>query len=217
MFSRIFLGLMVSVGLVTMNGCTSLNVSQTGKTKPSVSAPKNTKEGYWNQRQQLLGRDSTWNLNSKVALRYRAEHFTFRLNWAQKNAQQYVMLINNPVTGGMVARLSRDKSGVSLLSDDGKTYRDIDEERLLKRQSGIELPLKGMQYWARGLTSPIYKTDKVVLDSLGRPQSIYQAGWKIDYYRYASNKFNAMPGKVIITRSKDSVYLKMIVKRWEGI
>ena len=217
MFSRIFLGLMVSVGLVTMNGCTSLNISQIGKTKPSVSASKNTKEGYWNQRQQLLGRDSTWNLNSKVALRYRAEHFTFRLNWAQKNAQQYVMLINNPVTGGMVARLSRDKSGVSLLSDDGKTYRDIDEERLLKRQSGIELPLKGMQYWARGLTSPIYKTDKVVLDSLGRPQSIYQAGWKIDYYRYASNKFNAMPGKVIITRSKDSVYLKMIVKRWEGI
>jgi len=217
MFSRIFLGLMISVGLATMNGCTGLNVNQTGKSKPSVSVSKNTKEGYWKQRQQLLGRDSTWNLNSKVALRYRAEHFTFGLNWAQKNAQQYVMLINNPVTGGVVAKLSRDRAGVSLLSDDGKTYRDTDEERLLKRQSGIELPLKGMQYWVRGLASPLYKTDKVVLDALGRPQLIYQAGWKIDYSRYKSNKFNAMPGKVIITRSKDSVYLKMIAKRWQGI
>ncbi|MCF6190944.1 MAG: lipoprotein insertase outer membrane protein LolB [Cocleimonas sp.] len=217
MISRIFLGLAVGVSLMTLNGCSTIGVNQTGKTKPSVSVPKNTKEGYWKQRQQLLGRDSTWNLNSKVALRYRAEHFTFGLNWAQKNAQQYVMLINNPVTGGVVAKLSRDKAGVSLLSDDGKTYRDTDEERLLKRQSGIELPLKGMQYWARGLTSPLYKTDKVVLDASGRPQSIYQAGWKIDYSRYASNKFNAMPGKVIITRSKDSVYLKMIAKRWQGI
>ncbi len=217
MFSRIFLGLVISAGLATMNGCTTINTNQSGVTKPPVVTPKNTKEGYWQQRQQLLGKDSTWNLNSKVALRYRAEHFTFGLNWAQKNAQQYVMLINNPVTGGVVAKLSRDKAGVSLLSDDGKTYRDTDEERLLKRQSGIELPLKGMQYWARGLTSPVYKTDKVVLDALGRPQSIYQAGWKIDYSRYASNKFNAMPGKVIITRSKDSVYLKMIAKRWQGI
>jgi len=217
MFSRIFLGLMISVGLATMNGCTTINTNQSGASKPPVVLPKNTKEGYWKQRQQLLGRDSTWNLNSKVALRYRAEHFTFGLNWAQKNAQQYVMLINNPVTGGVVAKLSRDRAGVSLLSDDGKTYRDTDEERLLKRQSGIELPLKGMQHWARGLTSPVYKTDKVVLDSFGRPQSIYQAGWKIDYSRYVSNKFNAMPRKVIITRSKDSVYLKMIAKRWQGI
>ena len=217
MISRIFLGLVLSVSLVTLGGCTRMNVNQTVKPKPPVSVPKNTKEGYWKQRQQLLARDSTWNLKSKVALRYRAEHFTFGLNWAQKNAQQYVMLINNPVTGGVVAKLSRDKAGVSLLSDDGKTYRDTDEERLLKRQSGIELPLKGMQYWARGLTSPVYKTDKVVLDSLGRPQSIYQAGWKIDYSRYRSNRFNAMPGKVIITRNKDSVYLKMIAKRWQDI
>jgi len=217
MISRMFLGLVLSAGLAGLGGCSNINVNQTGKVKPSVSVPKNTKEGYWKQRQQLLARDSTWNLNSKVALRYRAEHFTFGLNWAQKNAQQYVMLINNPVTGGMVAKLSRDRAGVSLLSDDGKTYRDTDEERLLKRQSGIELPLKGMQYWARGLTSPKYKTDKVVLDGLGRPQSIYQAGWKIDYSRYLSNKFNAMPGKVIITRAKDSVYLKMIAKRWQGI
>lgn len=214
MISRKYLGLALGVSLLILGGCSQLKVNSN---EPSTPVANSSKELLWEQRQQLLEKDSTWNLKSKIALRYRAEHFTFGLKWVQKNAQHYVMLINNPVTGGVVAKLSRDRAGVSLLSDDGKTYRDTDEERLLKRQSGIELPLKGMQYWARGLASPVYKTDKVVLDMKGRPQSISQAGWKIEYSRYASNKINAMPGKVIITRAKDSVYLKMIAKQWQGI
>ncbi len=215
MTSRILSISLISLSLFVLNGCTRLPVNNQPTKKPVVSA--DSKDALWKQRQRLLINDSNWNLRSKVALRFRDESVSFGLNWAQRAVQHYVMQISNPLTGGLVAKLSRDKTGVTLLSDNGKTFRDTDEERLLQRQAGIGLPLKGMQYWVRGLASPQYKTEKLLLDSLGRPKSLSQAGWKIDYQRYLSNKSNAMPTKVVITRAKDNVYLKMIAKQWQGI
>ncbi len=216
MISRVLLVASFVVGLFFLNGCSQIPVKPSVAVNP-VTPPPVSKENLWEQRQQLLVNDVNWSLNSKVALRFRQDNWNFGLNWAQRAAQDYEMQITNPLTGGLVAKLSRNKFGVSLLSDDGKTYRDSDEERLLQRQAGIGLPLKGMQYWIRGLASPIYKTEKLVLDNYGRPLSIQQAGWKIDYSRYLSNKSNAMPRKVIITRAKDNVYVKMIAKQWQGI
>lgn len=206
--------LVLSVLLVSV-GCSQLPVKTVVDKKAVIKAPT-TKQSAWKQRQQYLARKAAWNLTSKIALRYRADHWTFGLNWAQKAVKQYSMQINNPLTGAVVAKLTRNNAGVSLLSDDGKTYRDNDEERLLTSQSGVTLPLKGMQHWVRGLSSPIYKLDQLVLDSQGRPQSLMQAGWKIEYSKYLTPSYNAMPGKVVITRTKDSVYLKMIAKKWQG-
>ena len=215
MASKVLLTISFAMGLSILNGCAQLPVKSTVISKPATSAA--SKEILWKQRQRLLVNDVNWNLRSKVALRFREENASFGLNWSQKAAQQYVMQITNPITGGLVARLSRDKSGVSLLSDNGRIYRDTDEERLLQRQAGIHLPIKGMQYWVRGLASPQYRTEGLVLDAYGRPKTLQQAGWKIDYSRYLSNKSNAMPRKVVITRTKDNVYLKMIAKQWQGI
>ena len=211
--STLWRTLLVLFCFVFLNACSQIRpVKKPVRAKPAVSV--SSKQGLWKKRQQVLNRKAAWNLNSKIALRYRADHWTFGLNWMQRALKQYVMQINNPVTGAVVAKLTRTNNNVSLLSDDGRTYRDSDEERLLLRQSGVKLPLKGMQHWVRGLTSPIYKVDKLVLDAKGRPLAIYQAGWKIAYSRYLSNNYNAMPRKVVITRNKDNVYLKMIAKQW---
>ncbi len=215
MTSKLLLVISFVIGLSILSGCSQLPVEVPSVTKSATTVA--SKETLWKQRQRLLVNDVNWNLKSKVALRFREENASFGLNWAYKAVQHYVMQITNPITGGLVAKLSRDSSGVSLLSDNGKTYRDSDEERLLQRQVGVALPLKGMQYWVRGLASPQYKTTKLVLDALGRPQLLQQVGWKIEYSRYLSNKSNAMPGKVVITRAKDNVYLKMIAKQWQGI
>ena len=214
MTKNTLLGIYFFVALSLLSACTQIPTKPSVPAGPATSA--NTKENLWKQRQRLLVNDVSWNLKSKIALRFREENTSFGLNWAQKAVQHYIMQITNPITGGLVAELSRDKSGVLLLTNDGKTSRDTDEERLLKRQTGISLPLKGLQYWVRGLASPQYKTNKLVLDNFGRPISLQQAGWKISYSRYLSNKSNAMPRKVVITRDEDNVYLKMIAKQWQG-
>ncbi len=206
---------LVFLSLFMLSSCSTISVRQAGVKKPVVSS--SSKQNQWKKRQLLVAKKAAWNLNSKVALRYRADHWNFGLSWLQQSANQYVMQIKNPVTGALLAKLSRKNNAVSLLSNDGRVYKDTDEERLLKRQTGVKLPLKGMQYWMRGLTSPLYKVDKLVLDSRGRPQVLHQAGWKINYSNYVNNSFDAMPRKVVIMRDKDNVYMKVIVKKWQGI
>ncbi len=202
--------------LVLMTGCTQLPVETTSAIS-AVKKPITSKQAGWNKRQQLLSRKNKWNLNSKVAVTFQDEHWPFGLDWVQQGQHNYVMNMKNPLTGALVAKLTRDRSGVSLLTNDGRTHRSNDEEQLLKRQSGISLPVKGMKHWVRGISSPLYKVDKLLLDNLGRPQTLYQAGWKISYSKYPTNSYDALPRKIFITRAKDDLKVKMIVKRWQGI
>ena len=214
MVFRLLSVLIASVSLF-MSACSQIDIA-----KPSTGTPAATvssKETNWKKRQNYLASKPSWNLLSKISLRFKDENLIFGLNWVQRPINNYVMQISNPLTGALVAKLSRDARGVSLLADNGRTYRDTDEERLLQNQSGVKLPVKGMQYWVRGITSPQYKVDKLVLDNAGRPQNIYQAGWKITYSSYLNNNFNAAPRKIVLTRSEDDVYLKVIAKRWQGI
>jgi outer membrane lipoprotein LolB len=214
MNKQLLILLSVISSLFLLSAC-SQNRTVTPTNKPIVQTA--SKNSAWKMRQQQLAKKPNWALISKIALRYREDHWNFGLNWNQRNLNNYQMQIKNPLTGAIIAKLDKTPQQVSLLSGDGKTYRDTDEERLLQRQSGVKLPLKGMQYWVRGLSSPQYKVDKLTLDNLGRPQAIYQAGWKISYSRYLNNRFDAMPRKVVITRDKDNVYLKMIAKQWKGL
>ena len=204
---------LIFLSLFILSSCSTIQMKQSGVKKPVVSS----KQNQWKKRQVLVAKKSAWNLNSKVALRYRADHWNFGLKWLQQSANQYVMQIKNPVTGALLAKLTRRNNAVSLLADNGRIYKDTDEERLLQRQAGVKLPLKGMQHWMRGLSSPLYKVDKLVLDTRGRPQVLHQAGWKINYSNYVNNNFDAMPRKVVITRDKDNVYMKVIAKKWQGI
>jgi len=208
--SILYFGLFSSLFL--LQGCTQLVQRPV---EPGVQTPKAT--SAWNQRKLILARNNNWNLNSKIALSYREEHWQFGLDWAQKTARQYAMQIKNPLTGALVAKLLQNAQGATLLANDGKSYRSKDAERLLQSQANVNLPLNGMQYWVRGITAPQYKVDKLVLDNQGRPKFIQQAGWLIQYPGFKKNGYNALPGKILFKRAKDDVSVKLIAKQWQGI
>lgn len=212
--SWIKLHVLLIAGMILLGGC-----SQYGTQPPQIKSvvSPTVKQSAWKQRQAYMARRQNWSLNSKISLRYGDENYIFGLSWAQQPANRYTMQITNPLTGALVAKLSRQSGGVTLLSDNGKTYHDTDEERLLLNQSGVRIPVKGMQYWVRGIASPQYKVDQLILDNLGRPQTLYQAGWKVSYSNYLNNSTQAMPRKVVLTRSKDKLYIKLIAKRWQGV
>ena len=195
-----------------MTGCAQLS-----RQAVATSVPVNKNISAWEQRKAKFLRDSNWTLVSKIGLSYRDEYWQFGLNWAQKTAQQYAMQIKNPLTGAIVARLTQNRQGVTLLADDGKTYHSKDAERLLESQSGVYMPVKGMPYWVRGITSPQYKVDKLALDRQGRPTLIQQAGWLIQYPSYQGVNATALPRKITFKRARDNLSLKLVAKQWRGI
>ncbi len=195
-----------------MTGCTQIVKPPV---KSTVSVVKKNQSG-WEQRKANLGRKMNWNLVSKIGLSYREEYWQFGLDWAQRAAQQYAMQIKNPLTGAIVAKLNQTPQGATLLADDGKTYRSKNAEQLLQSQTGVKMPINGMPYWVRGISSPHYKLDKLVLDNQGRPKLIQQAGWLIKYPGYQGSGIMALPRKISFKRAKDNVSVKLVAKRWQG-
>ena len=204
----------VLITVLFVSGCSGINTQQPTSV---VTPPKpiNSKQQSWQQRQAVLANKVNWGLNSKASLRVKDENFIFRFNWNQLNANNYVIDINNPITGGLISRLSRTNSTISLLAENGRTFQDTDEERLLQSQSGLKIPVKGLKYWVRGLTSPQYKVDQLLLDNSGRPNTIQQAGWKVVYTGYVDNSSNALPRKINLSRGAEEIFIRVVAKNWK--
>ncbi len=211
------IGVMLFFSLFLLGGCTS----QQSSVKPMVTEkPKSTvtvsgKEVLWKKRQQQFSKMASWTMNGKVAMRYKVDNWSFGVDWLQKGSNHSVINIKNPFTGATVALLTQKNNKVTLQASDGKTYQDTNAERLLKKQAGIELPLEGLIYWARGISAPQYSKATVVLDAMGRPKKITQANWVIKYKSYKGNAYNSLPRKIILTRKKDAVYVNMVAKKWQ--
>ena len=212
--SRLLLTLFVFVSFFLIGGCSQIPQGQQ-MSRDVKQVTQAQREIAWKRRQAFLAQHPNWVLESRVALRFQEENITFKLQWDQQANDQYKIQIKNPITGAVVAKLNRSKGVVTLLDDNGRTFQDTDEERLLFTRSGYKLPLKGLTYWVRGLLSPDDKLEALVLDNSGRPKTIAQAGWLVTYSSYDNNETTALPRKIVITRDKDNVYLKMIAKKWQ--
>lgn len=180
------------------------------KPKPTPSAQQTP----WQRRQSAMGRMQSWRMGGRAALRFKGDAWTFGLNWLQRNRQQYSLQIRNPITGTVVGILDQSPGRATLRSR-GKTSTGTDAERLLQQQLRVKMPVNGMPYWIRGVMAPQYPVGKVVLDAKGRPKQIVQAGWVIDYFNYRGLSFDALPGKVNISRAQERVNVRILAKQWQ--
>lgn len=193
---------------VFMAGCS--NVTQ----KPSVGKPAN-KQAAWEQRQVKFNQAKQWRLQGKVAINHQTQNWPFSISWLQNQGENYEINIKHPLTGNVLAYLKGDAQSVMLRGQDGKEYRDSNAENLLKSQLGVGLPLQGMRYWVRGVSAPNYDTATVTLDDYGRPITLVQAGWSIQYPVYQEQGQQALPKKVILTHKANNTRIKVIAKNWK--
>lgn len=197
---------------VTFGGCATQTKS------PSQGVDASTKpvnaQSAWQQRQTNFARMSSWRLQGKVGMQFQEQSASFNLSWLQTGKDQYEMNIKNPLTGSIMAYLKGDRSEVTLQTN-GKTYKDASAERLLQGQLGVSLPLDGMKYWVRGIPSPDSPVQQVKLDSQGRPESLQQSGWLIEYTGWQGNDWKALPEKINLSRVPDNTKVKVIAKDWQ--
>jgi outer membrane lipoprotein LolB len=149
-----------------------------------------------------------------VGIQFQEQSASFNISWLQNGNGQYEMNIKNPLTGSILAYLKGDRSEVTLQAN-GKTYKDANAERLLQGQLGVSLPLDGMKYWVRGVPSPDSPVQQVKLDALGRPETLQQSGWVVEYTGWKGNDWKALPEKVNLSRAPDNTKVKVIAKDWQ--
>ncbi len=202
--------LLIPLIVILLSGCSTLN-----QTSDAVSGAP-SKSINWKLRQSKLASLSHWGLDARASVTYRDENWPFGLEWRQQSANKYTMRIKHPLTKSELATIVNVGNSVSLsVNNTGKVYRDSSAERLIEKQLRLKLPVKGMRYWVLGVASPDHPVSSVQLDARGRPIVLKQAGWNIQYAQYNSQKVDALPTSIIVSRtSPQPVRVKMRVRQW---
>lgn len=202
------IAVLVFITVIGVVGCS--NPPQQG-----ASIDDAAKQKLWQQRMQALSSVKSWRLSGRASVAYRNENYPFGLDWQQQNVNSHQLLIRHPVTQKQLAKLVTLNQSVTLTTDTGKVLRDTSAERLIEQQMRVKMPVDGMQTWVRGIAAPQYPLTRLALDNSGRPISIEQAGWTIQYGAYQSVSLMALPTSITISRTQpESIRVKVRVKSW---
>ena len=151
--------------------------------------------------------DVEFELAGRIAVRYREEAASGNVAWRHsRDADE--LLITSPV-GSAVARLVRNGAEYVLTTSDQREFRAGDAEALTEQVLGFRLPLAGLADWVRARAAA-GQPAALVRDAQGRPASLEQGGWRIEYQEYRDD---GLP--VRLKLAYPGIDLRMAIHEWK--
>jgi outer membrane lipoprotein LolB len=113
---------------------------------------------------------------------------------------------------GQIAGRIRSQPGLSVLTlANGSSREAATPGQLAHDLLGVPVPLDGLAAWVQAVPrrgATVRRTD-----GFGRPASVSDAGWVIDYLAYESDDAQALPRR-LDARWGDA-FLKLVIDRWQ--
>jgi len=131
------------------------------------------------------GQPVEFELTARFAARYGSEAASGQLAWRHEAGHDEV-LISSPLGQGL-ARVTRGPQGATLVLSDDRRFTAPDAETLTEEVLGFRLPLKGLADWVRARPEAGAPA-QTELGAQGRPASIEQSGWRIEYQEYEAGR-----------------------------
>ena len=193
-FFRIALGAIV----LTLAGCAAL---------PPASTPADPEAQARHLRK--LEEIGSFSITGRMAVQTEKRGFSGSLRWKHTEDGDHFALYS-PL-GAQVADIQSTAEGVTLVTNDRKTYKADTAETLLQTTMGWSLPLTGLSDWILGrpTSSP---HEVVAIDAQGRLTRLKQDGWDIEYASYKTVDGTDLPGKVLLRSPQ--LDLKLLVEQW---
>lgn len=152
---------------------------------------------------------SAFSLSGRMAVQTESRGFSGSLRWKHtEDGDQFALY--SPL-GAQVAEILSGADGVTLTTNDRKTYSAEDAETLLQQTMGWHLPLIGLTDWVLGRPRP-GAYEAVDWDTQGRLVHLRQDGWEIEYPAYLAVDGTDLPVKVLLRSPK--LDLKLLVEHW---
>lgn len=153
---------------------------------------------------------NSWEVSGAMAARNKNKGWSAAVNWLQQGPNRYQIRLSGPLGGGTV--IITKNGSVVTLKDGAKSASSGNAETLLKKQTGVSIPVSNLFYWVRGIKAPgAAQSEK--RDQYGRLTQLRQAGFVIDYLQYTSAGKAILPG--IIRMQGNGVFIKLVIKRWK--
>jgi outer membrane lipoprotein LolB len=164
--------------------------------------------GEFSQLQQQLQALESWQVEGKIGLRQGGRGTSARISW-QQTRDHYALRLSGPLGIGTVL-IDGDDTGVAVHNKDG-VFKAPTPEQLLLDLTGWQIPVRGLQYWARGLPAPDLPVAQQQIEQ-GRLASLGQGGWQITYLDYTLVDGLWLPAKMLMSRPETQ--LTLLYKTW---
>lgn len=154
-------------------------------------------------------------LEARFALRlerpYQApESASGRLSWEHSGGTDHI-LVSNPLGQG-VAEIDQGPQGARLRTGDGQVREAADAGALLQEATGYPLPLGELPAWLLGRPTA---SGQLVADGRGRPKTLADAGWRIEY-DYDDEAAGALPARLTLRRDS-SLEVRLRIEEWRSL
>jgi outer membrane lipoprotein LolB len=186
------------IALLTLVACAPVRVRET----PAALAAQMAREAN-------LTSQTQWTLVAHIGVSNGQDGGSGELDWHQ-NGDRYDFTVRAPVTG-KTWKLSGDATHAVLEGVDPQPVRGNDAETLLHEGLGWDVPLADLRAWIRGLRAPNASAD-VQYDAQNLPAVITQAGWKVEYRDWFTDRDPPLPRRVYA--SKGQARVRVAIESW---
>jgi outer membrane lipoprotein LolB len=129
--------------------------------------------------------------------------------WTHRPAEDVVELLT-PL-GQIAARMTMTAAGAEIELPDGRHTFTKDPGQFLSDALGVTLPVAELPYWLQAV--PLARVPfRAEGDAMGRPLTLWQNGWQIQYTAYADETTGAYPTRMQLTLG--DIEARMIISEW---
>ncbi|MFT5117701.1 MAG: outer membrane lipoprotein LolB [Kiritimatiellia bacterium] len=152
-----------------------------------------------------------WNITAKLGIRNGDDSGSVTLYWQQQQ-NQYQIRIAGPLGQGN-GLLSGDEENIVIERPNKQTLYSNNPAQLIKDTFGWDLPIQDLNYWVRGLASPLLDAAEQDYSASGVLSELNQSDWSLRYTRYRTTDLWLMPQR--IRAEKGELMLTLVIKTWE--
>jgi len=150
----------------------------------------------------------SWQVQGRLAAISGNESWPASVHWQQQQ-ERYVIELIGPLGQGRIS-IRGNADGVALSTEQEQLQAD-DPDSLLARATGLQVPIKGLQYWIRGVPDPATSA-RIVRNAEGRIARIEQNGWRIAYPNWIQQHGIDLPKR--IQAEQDELKVKIAISTW---
>jgi len=186
-----------------LSGCSSL------PTEPTHSVE-------WQAHQQQLAELSRYTLSGKMAYISPDERQSLNFYWKRSPAKSQLTLTT--FLGQTALDLTITTLGAKVVTHDGRTFEHPNANMLVKKLTGLSIPVKELSDWAKGLPT---NADDYQIGSLNTLESLQKnvngQPWNVVFNRYSEQSMKDQPSLVLpssITLNHDQTKIKLAISKW---
>lgn len=178
---------------------------------PSEQPPTPAGKSLLDERVAALQQLEYWEARGRLAATAGDRSATVSLIWQQRGDFFDIYLVA-PLGQGVLNLVGDDRQ-VVLSNNRGETVVAPNAETLFAERLGIRVPFANLRDWVLGVPSRHGGKPTVELDDQGRPKSLMQDEWVVNYPSYREMSPLTLPEKVFVKGSDMGV--KLVIDRWD--